>query len=178
MTLDWPEARALAAGCSGLRESAAVGAASRWLALSIVWHDGEPRGTPRGISQPRRPRYRGEPNHALHEVPCMRPRTCARPITGELTRNALAYPVHSKKNPTYPTDLSPSFRAHTVPVLDEGGIATAGASCGRGERARGITEARGERVRSTRSRAGEARVTPLGKRCIRLAMQCLESLHR
>ena len=42
LELDWPEARGLAVGSSVVRGSAAVGAASRWLALLVVRRKANP----------------------------------------------------------------------------------------------------------------------------------------
>ena len=49
---DRPEIHTLAARRGRVRASARVGAASRWLAMSIVRRDGEPGGPSQGISQP------------------------------------------------------------------------------------------------------------------------------
>ena len=49
-----PKSRTLAAGSGGVRGSAAAGAASRWLAVSIVRHDVEPGSPPQTVSQPLR----------------------------------------------------------------------------------------------------------------------------
>ena len=63
---------ALAAGSGVVRGFAAAGAASRWLAVSIVRHDVEPGSPSQTVSQPLRPRFRRKPDHALHRVPCKR----------------------------------------------------------------------------------------------------------
>ena len=43
-----------------------VGFASRWLALSILWHYDELGSPSRAVSQPLGPRLRGEPDYALY----------------------------------------------------------------------------------------------------------------
>jgi hypothetical protein len=44
--LDWPKTQAVVAGFGVIRSSTAAGAASRWLAVSIVPDDVEPGGSP------------------------------------------------------------------------------------------------------------------------------------
>jgi hypothetical protein len=54
---DGPKPPALAAGPDIVRESAAAGPASRWLAVSIVRHDVESGGAPQTVSEPLRGRF-------------------------------------------------------------------------------------------------------------------------
>lgn len=79
--LDWPEARALALGSSGVRESAAAGTASRSLAMSIVRRDVEPGGPSHAISQSVGRRFRGKSDHTLLRMP--RERASKLSILGE-----------------------------------------------------------------------------------------------
>ena len=68
-----PKAHVLAAGSGVVRESAAAGAASRWLEVSIVRHDVEPGSSPQTVSQPLRRRFRREPDYSVQRLPQLDP---------------------------------------------------------------------------------------------------------
>jgi len=81
----------LATGCVVVREAAAAGAASRWLEVSIVRCDVKLGGSPQPVSQPLRPRFRRQPNHALRPVPCRHPSL--------KNTNSASTPRHSRRCP-------------------------------------------------------------------------------
>src|ERR1035438_5167377 len=64
---------------------------SRWLALSVVRHNGEPGSPSQGILKPLGPRLRTKPDHALLRVPRLHPPL---KIMGVLPRRTLCPHQH------------------------------------------------------------------------------------
>ena len=64
-----PKLHVLAAGSGIVRDSAAAGAASRWLEMPIVRHDVEPGSPSQTVSQPRRRRFRRKSDYSVRRMP-------------------------------------------------------------------------------------------------------------